>query len=600
MAKQRQLKKSSQSLSNFASVFHYGREKVTINDWMQAWRIAESPVMPRTYPLMEVYDMVLIDAEVITAINNRKNKVLGEPFLVLDKEGVYQDAATKQLKGTWFDDFVNAVLDTEFFGYSLIELGKDLKPDYSLKEVNTVERRNIIPGQKLVLPYPFSSYQEGIDFTTDYLNRWYIFTQSKRYPLGLLLYATPYAVLSRDALVKHADYNRDYGKPYKIVYTDKEGSERQDVLASLQNVEEELNGVFDSDEKIDIAFPGGAGGMVDTFDRMDEKAGKKLLKIIQGHVKLSNDTEGAQTYMNKDSIAKTPSEEIKEYDMARVEGVVNEELFPRLLDFNYKLDGHSFIYLDTYLRELQRQKKTISETALELALNHFEVSAKTFEEATGIKVKTKATLPVEENKSTIAKNNKKEGNPETGNQVDTNNLEDIQNREFFKHGAITLPIADKELWADILPKPDANDLYINPAKEIYGYEDSPHITALYGLHPDGIKVNQVKELFQDKAYKNGIEVWLTGISVFDSNEDYDVLKFDVASPTLMLLNAELKAGLVHADPHPEYLPHATIGFIKKGTADKYVKDEGMTVKLHLDKAQYSDGKGNKTLMDLCN
>lgn len=633
---------TTSSLSKFASVFHYGREKITIPSWMQAWRIAESPVMPRTYPLMEIYDMVLIDAEVITAINNRKNKVLGEPFLVLDGQGGYDEKASKLLKGSWFDDFVNLVLDTEFFGYSLIELGSNLNEDYSLKEVNLVERRNIIPAKKLVLPYPFSSYQEGIDFTGEHYRRWYIFTRSKRFPLGLLLYASPYAVLSRDSLIRHADFNRDYGKPYKVVYTDKEGEERQDVLDSLLNVEEELNGVFDTDERIEISFPSGASGTVDTYDRMNEKTSKKLLKIIQGHIKLSNDTEGGglQTYQNKDSIAKTPSEEIKEYDMARVEGVVGEELFPRLLDFNYPFDtGYSFIYLDTYLRDLQRQKKQISEKALELALTHFEVEAGEFEDLTGIKVKKKVMLQgslteaVPSTPNENQKQNKREktttdsnlDDTETGNQVDTQNsqvidsmrattittasVDDTQNRDFFEYGAVTLPIQNKKLWVSMLPPIDPNDLYINPGESMYGYEDSPHLTVLYGLHPDKVKTLEIEDFLQKQAYESyqevkGIQVWLTGISAFeaDKGKAYEVLKFDVLSPGLVQLNARMKKRFDYTNNYPKYSPHATIAFLKKGTAKKYTTsfDSPDFVKLHLTEAQYSDGRGNKTLIKFDN
>jgi hypothetical protein len=537
--------------------------------------------------------------------------VLGEPFLVLDPEGNYQEAATKQLRGSWFDDFINAVLDAEFYGYSLIEIGQNLHADYSIKEINTVERRNIIPGHKLVLPYPFSAYGEGIDFSADYLKRWYIFCHSKRFPLGLLLYAAPYAILSRDALVKHADFNRDYGKPYKIVYTDKEGEERREVLDALLNVEEELNGVFDLEEKVEIAFPAGGGGTVDTFDKMDEKASKKLLKIIQGHVKLSNDTEGgAQTYMNKDSIAKKPSEEIREYDMARVESVVNEELFPRLLDFNYPLAGHSFVFLDTHLRELQRQKKSISETALTLALNHFEVSTTEFEKATGIKVKKKATLPVDRKvKEAIKKTDNEEAtatevetNQETGNQVDSTSnqldtdIEATKNQDFFKYGAVTLPIRDKKLWASLLPDIEVNDLYICPKAGVYGYDDTPHITALYGVHALPNALTKVEALLS--SAKKEIEVQLTAISVFEQKDkDYEVLKFEVTSPALVALHETLKAEVKHTFMPETYQPHATIAFIKKGRAKKYTtaKIEPL-VKLALGEAIYSDGKGNKTLI----
>lgn len=590
-------------LSDFASVFEYGRERMTIHKWMQAWRIAESPIAPRSYPLMEAYDMTLIDAEVITAVNNRKNKVLGEPYLVLNPAREYEESATQMLKGSWFDDFTNGVLDTEFFGSSLIELSPELNEDYTLKETKVVERRNVIPSRKLVLPYPFSAYNEGVDFTAEHYRRWYIFVQSKRFPLGLLLYATPYAILSRDALVGHADFNRDYGRPYKIVKTDKEGEERQQVLDALLNVEEELNGVFDTDEDIEISFPAGASGSIDTYDRMDEKVSKKLLKIIQGHIKLSNDTEGGglNTYMNKDSIAKTPSEEVREYDMGRVEAIVNEELFPRLLDFNYPFQGgHSFIFLDTYLRDLQRQKKRISEKALELALTHFEVEAKEFEELTGIKVKKKTVLPgsakaampstpnESQNQSLAPQRSEREQatDTETGNQVDAQNLEamDIthsveytQNRDFFEYGAVTLPIQNKELWASILPPIDPNDLYIHPEEDIYGYEDTPHITALYGIHSGEVSAGQVRKVVKEEKEgiaRESITIWLGQASFFE-NPDYEVLKFEVVSPELIQFYYHLKTNLPYTKTHPKYSPHATIAYLKKGTGSKYTtKDKG--------------------------
>jgi len=632
----------TQSLSDFASVFEYGRERMTIAKWMQAWRIAESPVAPRSYPLMEAYDMTLIDAEVITAVNNRKNKVLGEPYLVLSPDREYEDAATQLLKGSWFDDFMGGVLDAEFFGSSLVELSPELNEDYTLKETRVVERRNVIPSRKLVLPYPFSAYNEGIDFTAEHYRRWYIFVQSKRFPLGLLLYATPYAILSRDALVGHADFNRDYGRPYKIVKTDKEGEERQQVLDALLNVEEELNGVFNTDEDIEISFPAGASGSIDTYDRMDEKVSKKLLKIIQGHIKLSNDTEGGglNTYMNKDSIAKTPSEEVREYDMGRVEAIVNEELFPRLLDFNYPFQrGHSFIFLDTYLRDLQRQKKRISEKALELALTHFEVEAKEFEELTGIKVKKKAMLPgsataAMSNQSRPLQRNEGEeattnSNPntdtETGNQVDTTqnsqvidamkattiataSLDDTQNRDFFEYGAVTLPIQNKELWASILPPIDPNDLYINPAENVFGYEDTPHITALYGIHSEEVSTGQVRKVIKEEKEgiaRESITVWLGQVSFFDEkNAAYEVLKFEVVSPELIQFYYHLKTNLPYTKTHFKYSPHATIAYLKKGTGAKYVHTgkgskqppSRSLTKLLIDKAQYSDGHGNKTLV----
>jgi hypothetical protein len=53
------------------------------------------------------------------------------------------------------------------------------------------------------------------------------------------------------------------------------------------------------------------------------------------------------------------------------------------------------------------------------------------------------------------------------------------------------------------------------------------------------------------------------------NEKYDVLKFEVVGDNLHETNADLKK-FPHTTSFPDYNPHLTIAYLKKGEGSKYV------------------------------
>lgn len=102
-------------------------------------------------------------------------------------------------------------------------------------------------------------------------------------------------------------------------------------------------------------------------------------------------------------------------------------------------------------------------------------------------------------------------------------------------------------------------------KEDYGIETEPHVTALYGLtkhDPEPIK-----------AALEGhgpVSFTLGKMSVFD-NPDYDVLKVSVSGADIHAVNKKLKA-LPNENTFPDYQPHLTLAYLKKGEGAKYVGD----------------------------
>ena len=97
-----------------------------------------------------------------------------------------------------------------------------------------------------------------------------------------------------------------------------------------------------------------------------------------------------------------------------------------------------------------------------------------------------------------------------------------------------------------------------------GLEDEPHVTLLYGIHSNDVTDEEVKEATRGIAGP----IRLHSIGLFQN--DFDVLKFEAENPTLHGCNFNLRQ-LPHTTSYPDYKPHATIAYLKKGQGQKYIE-----------------------------
>lgn len=149
---------------------------------------------------------------------------------------------------------------------------------------------------------------------------------------------------------------------------------------------------------------------------------------------------------------------------------------------------------------------------------------------------------------------------------------------------------DVKEWDSIQDEIEEDDLYLGGEGESgFGKETEPHVTILYGIHND--VPNEDVEKLIDKVKEPSIS--LDKVSSF-TNEKFDVLKFDVESKGLHKYNKEFKT-LPHTSTFPDYHPHVTIAYLKKGKAEKYVKllNDREPVSVEAEKIVYSKANGDK-------
>lgn len=163
-----------------------------------------------------------------------------------------------------------------------------------------------------------------------------------------------------------------------------------------------------------------------------------------------------------------------------------------------------------------------------------------------------------------------------------------QGTQKFSYGC-AMAYFDFPQMQELHSKIDEADVYFEEGDRSFGLETEPHTTLLYGLHSAEIPDSQVLEIC--KSVNIG-PLKLSNVSMFD-NPNYDVLKFDVENPNLHTINGELSK-LPHTTDFPDYHPHTTIGYLKKGTGQKYVDAlKGLSYEVMPSKIVYSKPSGEK-------
>ena len=141
-----------------------------------------------------------------------------------------------------------------------------------------------------------------------------------------------------------------------------------------------------------------------------------------------------------------------------------------------------------------------------------------------------------------------------------------------------------------LSKIDKEDLY-TAEDDTYGYNNQPHITVIYGLHLDETKpkdiIEKMKEMYQ-------ITSEIKQISIFE-NEKYDVVKYDVPVTKELKKFRSIFSKFPNTQDFPDYHPHITIAYVKKGEGKKYVQKLKKPFELTFDEATYSYNKTRKII-----
>src|SRR5690606_37976732 len=191
------------------------RTRQDIQKWNQALNLARSVESPKQYPLQLLYNEIVIDALLSSQLENRRLKSLSASFTLSDSNGNANDNLTASLQNKkWVNEINEAIINSRFFGHSLIELNFK----NGELEVTLIPRTNVDPVNGFVIP----DYQDDIkkipyrelpEYGT------WILEFGKKGDLGLLNSCVPHVLFKRFAQSCWSELCEIYGIPPRVMKT---------------------------------------------------------------------------------------------------------------------------------------------------------------------------------------------------------------------------------------------------------------------------------------------------------------------------------------------------------------------------------------------
>lgn len=297
---------------------------------------AENIFNPQRYTLYQLYQQTDLDPQVTACIQQAKNLVLGCEFCVYNKDGSENEEKTKLIRQKWFREYVDLVLDTPYWGHTLIQF-EDIIPLNGIdvfREVELVPRIYVKPEFHMVMASTASLPPDGIDYTEEPFSNWCIPVGKKR-DLGLFLKITPLVIWKKNALGAWAEFIEKFGSPIRIGKTDSTDLESvNNMEGMLKNMGIAAWGLFKTDDVIELVESKHTDAF-QVFDKMIERCNSEIAKIILGQTMTTDNGSSKSQAEVHERMLELVGDNLKQY----VYSVNNNQLVPLMNALGFGLDG---------------------------------------------------------------------------------------------------------------------------------------------------------------------------------------------------------------------------------------------------------------------
>lgn len=364
-------------------------------------QVVDGTVLDDRAQLIDLYDAcVQQDAHLAAVLETLESQIVGERYMLArqNEKGKYvKDVeATKKIQGTQFIKIIKGIVESKLYGYTALEIMPDIDTKTGkLKEVNIIERRNVLPDQKRIVRRQ-GIWNPGWDLESAQYNNNYVLINSGT--LGLFSATTPLILAKKFTLANYVNFSHTYGQPIIHGKTESDNSQDRkrlanDIASAAQN-KVIVTGLAD---EVDIkTFTMSNSEKV--FTGLIEIVDKEVSNLILGSESMAGATQSyvGSTNAHQD-IFRDRVEVYREY----IENVMNEEIVPRLVIMGYIEDGLEF----KYSKRLEMSNK--DQIALYTFLTErYEIAADEIEKVFGANVGRQLNLQTStanENKKKVVK-----------------------------------------------------------------------------------------------------------------------------------------------------------------------------------------------------
>ncbi|MFA7448802.1 MAG: DUF935 family protein [Weeksellaceae bacterium] len=355
-----------------------------ISKWKTAWQNAINSDHPIRYLIYNLYESdVLQDALLSSQLENRRQATLGATFNLLTNNTIDEKLTEEHQNTELFGELISQILNTRFFGHSLLELDWDETGKKLM--VNLIPRQNVLPTKGVVVKDYVDNadgvkYRELPEFGT------WILEFGKNDDIGILNKAVPHILFKKFAQSCWSELAEIYGIPPRVYKTDTQDPQ---ALARGKRMMTDMGSaawfIIDTTEEFDWAKGVSTNG--DVYNNLIRLSDNQISLLIQGAI-IGQDTEHGS--YGKDAAGINLLDSLIMADMAMVEMYMNSKVMPALEKIGVVPVGTTF-------------KFEIAENASELwkmtveALPYYDIDPEWVKDKFGIEVTGKREINAFEN-----------------------------------------------------------------------------------------------------------------------------------------------------------------------------------------------------------
>ncbi|MDY3512972.1 phage portal protein family protein [Riemerella anatipestifer] len=309
--------------------------RMEINHWQSARYARYQPEFPRTYPMEEVYQDILLDGHLTAVTENRTLRVVNNDF-IFAIDGIKDDQLTNYIKDQeWFENTIKWAHESIYHGNSVIWIKDFAKGE--IKEVELIDRGLIIPERHLLLKDWDAN--EGIDIreVSDVL----LFAQFYS-PVGLLEKAAVYCILKRHSWGSWDEFEELFGVPIRIAkIASQSDTVKNEVAGWLEEMGSAPYGVFPIGTEIDIK-ENSKSDAFQVFYRKIEALDKELSKLVLHQTMTTeNGSSKAQGGVHENTL-----KEVIYADNKKMLAFLNNKLVPAMRNLGYNIPENAKIQIE--------------------------------------------------------------------------------------------------------------------------------------------------------------------------------------------------------------------------------------------------------------
>ena len=348
-----------------------------ISHWRYACQLAMNVENPSRLQLYDIYNDVELDSHLTGAIGQVNGFVKCRSFKLTNPKGDTVKEAEVYFNTEWFKELIDYILESIYWGHSLVELGNVITDDngnINFDGVKLIPRKHVIPEYGRIVKNLGESWQNGIDFRTPPYSDWLI-EAGKKDDLGLYRKAALHTIPKKYAGAFWDTFAEMFGIPVRIAKTSaRDDNERKKLAGMMENMGAKAWGVFDDSTDIELV-ESSKGDAFNVYDKRIDRCNSELSKLV---LKQTMTIEDGSSLSQSKTHMKVFKNLIEAYcDMVR--DVINNQLLPKMVKHGFPVKRLTFNW-DDPVDYTPEQQVAIEQ----MVLNNYEVDSSYFQDKYGI------------------------------------------------------------------------------------------------------------------------------------------------------------------------------------------------------------------------